>query len=49
VSSAAVSLPDDWRPVTPGDASAVAALTDEDEVFAGFRSQADHATFLREL
>ena len=34
-----MSLPDGWRAVTADDASAVAALIDEDEVFAGFRSR----------
>lgn len=32
-------LPHPWRPVTFDDAPAVAALIDEDEVFAGFRSR----------
>src|SRR3954462_13444017 len=32
-------LPDGWRPIQPRDASAVAALIDEDEVAAGFRSR----------
>lgn len=39
MTSAAMSLPDGWRPLTPDDAVAVAALIDEDEVFAGFRSR----------
>jgi mycothiol synthase len=34
-----LSLPDGWRPVQPGDAPAVAALIDADEVAAGFRSR----------
>jgi mycothiol synthase len=33
------SLPAGWRPIRPADAPAVAALIDEDEVFAGFRSR----------
>lgn len=35
----ALSLPEGWRPIGPSDAAAVAALIDEDEVFAGFRSR----------
>jgi mycothiol synthase len=33
------SLPDGWRPIRPEEARAVAALVDEDEVAAGFRSR----------
>jgi mycothiol synthase len=33
------SLPDGWRPIRPEEAPAVAALVDEDEVAAGFRSR----------
>ena len=33
------SLPHGWRPIRSEDAPAVAALIDEDEVFAGFRSR----------
>jgi mycothiol synthase len=32
-------LPDGWRPIRPDEAVAVAALIDEDEVAAGFRSR----------
>src|SRR5215217_631863 len=34
-----LALPHGWRPITSDDAPAVAALIDEDEVFAGFRSR----------
>jgi mycothiol synthase len=33
------SLPDGWRPIRPDEAGSVAALIDEDEVAAGFRSR----------
>jgi hypothetical protein len=40
-------LPEGWRPPRPADAPAVAALIDEDELFA--RVEADHATFAKRL
>jgi GNAT superfamily N-acetyltransferase len=33
------SLPEGWRPIRPDEAGSVAALIDEDEVAAGFRSR----------
>jgi mycothiol synthase len=33
------SLPESWRPIRPDEAGSVAALVDEDEVAAGFRSR----------
>jgi hypothetical protein len=38
-SQSVVMLPEGWRPIRSEDAATVAALIDEDEVFAGFRSR----------